>query len=86
MALWVYIFAVLVLCSDYLNLVNEREFEYLFERPLIWQSYATWMLLEILLFSCSVLSTVIYMMCRSFCRNKLTVDVKRSSFYKQWAG
>ena len=70
--------------SDYLHLVNEREFKYLFERPLIWQSYAFWMILEIVVFIATVLTNVLYLMCRQISRNKLNVDLQVFEFYK-WA-
>lgn len=34
--LWAMIFAVIAIYTDYLLLVDEKEYKYLFERPFIW--------------------------------------------------
>ena len=34
--MWMFVFGVITLVSDYLHLTDEKEYEYLFERPLIW--------------------------------------------------
>ena len=83
--MWMFVFGVITLVSDYLHLTDEKEYEYLFERPLIWQSYAFWMLAEIVLFTSTILSNALYLMCRQISRNKLPIDTKKFAFY-HWAG
>ena len=84
--LWTMLFAVIALFSDYLHLVDEKEYKYLFERPYIWQEYAFWMLAEILIFISAILSNVLYLAGRQFSRNKLeNTEVHKFAFY-QWAG
>ena len=34
--MWLYFICILALMSDYLNLTDEQEYRYLFERPLVW--------------------------------------------------
>lgn len=83
--MWTQVFAVLTLFADYLHLVDEKEYRYLFERPLIWQSYAFWMIAEMALFMGTIFSNVLFLMCRQFSRNKLPIDFQKFAFY-QWAG
>ena len=77
-ATWINFFTLITLFADYLKLTDESEFRYLFERPLIWQSYAFWMLLEIILFAGATLTTVMYLVVRTFCRknNRLPFDTR----------
>ena len=64
LTLWIMLFAVIALFSDYLHLVDEKEYKYLFERPFIWQEYAFWILAEIMVFVSAILSNMIYLVGR----------------------
>ena len=83
--MWAMLFTVLAIFSDYLHLVDEKEYKYLFERPYIWQEYAFWLLAEIVIFVSAILSNALFLVGRQFSRNKLAVEVRRFTFY-QWAG
>ena len=84
--MWAMLFAVIALFSDYLHLIDEEEYKYLFERPYIWQEYAFWMLAEILIFVSSILSNALYLTGRQFSRDKLeNAAVQKFAFYR-WAG
>ena len=85
--MWLYLFAIITLFAEYLQLTDETEYRYLFERPLIWQSYVTWMLLEIILFIGAVITTVVFLTIRVCLRAKVSipVDIRQHDFFR-WAG